>query len=127
MSSHFSQRIINFDDWREVSLFVVATLFGIVLLTLAGTLVYELSTSNSEEIVSGPVTVSNQWLEFIPRRPLRSLKQTQEVVLDVDPSEGLIEDNLHSDRMQLANGVILHAQIQLVDSHGNVFDAEVSR
>jgi hypothetical protein len=127
MASNFSPRVINFDDWREVLLVSIAALCGALLLFFVGANIYAFATSDSEELVSGPVIVSAQWTEFVPQRPLQPRKQTQEIVLDVDPSEGLIEDNLHSDRMQLANGTVLHPQIQLVDSHGNVFDAEVSR
>ena len=127
MSSKFSPRVINFDDRREVLLVFTAAICGALLLIFVGALIYKFATLDSEEVVSGPVTISAQWTEFIPQRPLQPSKQTQEIVLDVDPSEGLVEDNLHLDRMQLANGTVLHPQIQLLDSHGNVFDAEVSR
>ena len=127
MAHNFRQRVINLDDWREVSLFVVAGAAGLLLLSFIGGVFYGLATSDSEQIVSGPVTLSAEWIEFVPRKPLRPLKDTQEIVLDVDPSEGLIEDNLHLDRMQLSSGVLLRPQIQLVDELGNVFNAEVSR
>ena len=127
MAHSFRQRVINLDDWREVSLFVVAGAAGLLLLIIIGGVIYGLATSDSEQIVSGPVTLSAEWTEFLPRKPLRPLKDTQKIVLDVDPSEGLIEDNLHLDRMQLSCGVLLRPQIQLVDELGNVFDAEVSR
>jgi len=127
MSSKFSPRVINFDDRREVLLVFTAAICGALLLIFVGALIYKFATLDSEEVVSGPVTISAQWAEFIPQRPLQPSKQTQEIVLDVDPSEDLVEDNLHLDRMQLANGTVLHPQIQLLDSHGNVFDAEVSR
>ena len=127
MAYQFKQRIINLDDWREVSLFIFAGVGGLILLIIVGGFIYGLATSDSEQIVSGPMTVSAQWTEFVPRKPLRPMKQFQEIVLDVDPSEGLIEDNLHPDRMLLSNGVRLSPQIQLVDSQGNVFNAEVSR
>lgn len=110
-----------------MSLFSVAGVGALVLLVLVGGFIYGFATSDSEEIVSGPVSLSSQWTEFIPGKPLRPLKQSQEIVLDVDPSEGLIEDNLHLKRIQLSNGLLLRPQIQLVDSQGNVFDAEVSR
>jgi hypothetical protein len=127
MAHNFRQRVINLDDWREVSLFVVAGAGCLLLLLIVGGFIYGLATLDSEEIVSGPVTISAEWLEFIPREPLRPRKDTQEIVLDVDPSEGLIEDNSDPNRMQLSSGVLLRPQIQLVDELGNVFDAEVSR
>lgn len=127
MANHFQQRVINLDDWREVALFVVAGVGGLVLFIIFGGIIYRVASSDSEQVVSGPVSLSAQWTEFVPPKPLRPTKQSQEIVLDVDPSEGLVEDNLHSDRMQLSNGVLLRPQIQLVDSQGNIFNAEVSR
>ena len=127
MANNFLPRAINLDDWREVSLFVVAGVGGLLLLIIVVGVIYGLASSDSEQIVSGPVTLSAEWIEFVPRKPLRPLKDTQEIVLDVDPSEGLIEDNLHENRMQLSSGVLLHPQIQLIDEVGNVFNAEVSR
>src|SRR4030095_11608753 len=127
MAHNFRPRVINLDDWREVSLLVVAGAEGLLLLIIAGGVIYGLATSDSEQIVSGPIPLSAEWVEFVPRKPLRPLKDTQEIVLDVDPSEGLIEDNLDLDRMQVSSGVLLHPQIQLVDELGNVFNADVSR
>ena len=118
---------MNFNDSREVALFIVAGLCGVVLVLFVGGLVFSIATADSEQIVSGPVTLSTQWTEFVPQKPLRPTKQSHEIVLDVEPSEGLVEDNLHIERIQLANGVVLQPQIQLVDSDGNVFDAYVRR
>ena len=127
MDNHFRQRIINLYDWREVTLFVIAGVAGLVLFIIFAGIIYGLASSDSEQVVSGPVSLSTEWTEFVPPKPLRPTKQSQEIVLDVDPSEGLVEDNLHLDRMELSNGVLLRPQIQLVDSRGNIFDAEVSR
>ena len=127
MASTFTPRAINWDDWREVALFAFAGICLVGLLLFGTRLVYEIATTDSEEIVSGPVTLTPQWTEFVPGKPLRQAKQFQEIVLDVEASEGLVEDNLHGERIQLANGVLLHPQIQIIDSQGNVFDAGVSR
>jgi len=120
MAHNFRQRVINLDDRREVSLVIVAGVASLLLLIIVGGVIYGLATSDSEEIVSGPVTLSAQWTEFVPRKPLRPLKDTQEIVLDVDPSEGLVEDNLHLNRMQLSSGVLLRPQIQLIDELGSL-------
>ena len=127
MPSRFTQRAINVDDWREVAFFTFGGLCLLALALFGARLAFEIATTESEQIVSGPVTVSTKWLEFTPGKPLRPLKQTQEIVLDVEPSEGLIEDNSHPERMQLSNGVLVHPEIELMDSQGNLFNAEVSR
>ena len=127
MASTFAPRAINWDDRREVAFFTFAGICLLVLLAFGTRLVYEIATTDSEQNVSGPVTVSSQWAEFIPAKPLRQAKQFQEILLDVDASEGLVADNLHTDRIQLSNGVALHPQIQIIDSQGNVFNADVAR
>jgi hypothetical protein len=127
MASTFRPRVIKWDDWREVAFVAFAGVCLLALVAFVSRLAFEIATTDSEQIVSGPVTLSPQWTEFVPGKPLRQAKQFQEIVLDVDPSEGLVADNLHIDRMQLSNGVVLHPQIQLIDSQGNVFTADVNR
>ena len=75
MASTFTQRAINFDDWREVVFFTFVGICAVVILGLATWLVVDLATWDSEQSVSGPVTVSSQWAEFMPRKPLRPAKQ----------------------------------------------------
>jgi hypothetical protein len=126
MASNFAPRVINWDDWREVALFTFAAICLLAIVVVVSRLTYEIATWESEQIVSGPAAVSSQWSEFTPAKPLRCTKQYQDIVLEVDPAAGLIIDNLHPDRIQLANGVPLHPEIQLVDSQGNVFVTQVS-
>ena len=66
-------------------------------------------------------------MEFSPEKPLVPSKQYQVILLEVDPAEALVVDNSNLERIQLGNGVLLKPEIQLVDSQGNVFVAEVYR
>ena len=66
MTSSFTQRIINFDDWREVVFFTVGSLFAVIVLGVVTWVAIGLLTWDSEKTVSGPVTVSTQWMEFSP-------------------------------------------------------------
>jgi hypothetical protein len=127
MASPFSPRVLNLDDWREVAFLTLGGLCLVATLYFATGLVITIVTSESEQVISGPVTLSTEWLEFTPRKALRPAKQYQDIVLDVDPAEGLAKDNLHLERMELASGVLLKPEMQLIDSQGNVFDMEVSR
>jgi hypothetical protein len=127
MTSTFTPRAINLDDWRELVLLAIA---GVCLLAIVGFVTYaaiDIATWESEQLISGPVTITSAWSEFIPSKPLRPAKQYQLVVLDVDPTEGLVVDNSHLERMRLANGVLLKPEIELLDSQGNVFVAQVHR
>ena len=127
MASTFSQRVINFDDWREIVFFLLGAVGGIVILALTILVGVGLLTWDSEVTVSGPVTISSEWAELTPRKPLVPAKQYQLILLEVDPSEALVVDNLHLEHIQLGNGIHLKPEIQLIDSQGNVFVAEVYR
>ena len=127
MASISTKRIINTDDWREVVFFAVGGICALAILVFGTWLVIGIATSESEQVVSGPVILSSQWLELAPKTSLRPTKQFQNIVLEVDPTEGLVEDNLHPERMQIASGVLLKPEIQLLDSQGNIFVAEVTR
>ena len=127
MTSNFTQRAINFDDWREVVFFTVGGLFGVIVLVIVTWFAIHLLTWDSEQTVSGPVTLSSQWMEFSPEKPLLPSKQYQIILLEVDPADALVVDNSNLERIQLGNGVLLNPEIQLVDSQGNLFEAEVYR
>jgi hypothetical protein len=127
MTSSFTQRVINFDDWREVVFFTVGILFAITVLGFVTWFVIGMLTWDSERTVSGPVTVSSQWVEFSPEKPLLPSKQHQMILLEAEPFEALVVDNSNLERIRLGNGVLLEPEIQLVDSQGNIFVAEVYR
>ena len=127
MTSSFTQRVINFDDRREVVFFTVAIFFALAILSLVIWVALTLLTWNSVTTVSGPLTLSTEWIELSPKEPLHPSKQYQLILLEVDPAEALVVDNTKLERIQLGNGVLLKPEIQLVDSKGNVFIAEVYR
>jgi len=120
-------RGINTEDRRQVAFFILGGVSGVIILLFIGYLIVSLALMNSEQQISGPMTISSNWTEITPERPIKPTKQFQEIVLDVNPSEGLVRDNLHAERMQLANGEIVKPEIQLIDQYGNVFVAEVGR
>ncbi len=127
MTSSFTPRAINFDDWREVVFLTFGSLLGLTVLVIVAWFVIGLLTWNSVETVSGPVTVSSQWMEFSPEKPLLPAKQYQVILLEVDLAEALVVDNLNLEHIQLGSGVVVKPEIELVDSQGNVFIAEVYR
>src|SRR5882672_8544002 len=96
--------VINTKDPREVAFFVVAGVCGLVLLALVTLVILGLMNSDSERSLSGPLTLSSDWTEISPAKPIRPDKQHQDIVLYVDPVEGLVKDNQDMERIQLANG-----------------------
>jgi hypothetical protein len=127
MTSIFTDRRTNFDDYRNVVFLTVGSLCTVIVLGVLACLTIFLLTWSSEEMVTGPVLISSQWAEFSPRKPLVPAKQYQVILLEVDPAEALVVDNSNLERIQLGNGVLLKPEIELVDSEGNIFVAEVYR
>lgn len=121
------KEIINTKDRMEVAFFVLSGFCGITLILFVVFLVAGLAAMHSEQEISGPVTLSTDWIEIIPDKPIKPAKQHQEIVLDVNPAEGLVRDNLNLERMQLASGEIVKPEIQLIEQHGETFVAEVDR
>ena len=117
--------VVNTEDRREGAFFIVAGMCGLVILALVVWIVVGLVTSDSERSISGPLTLSSNWIEIIPAKPIRAAKQHQDIVLYVDPAEGLVKDNLHMERIQLASGALLKPEIQLFDQNGNEFTAAI--
>jgi hypothetical protein len=117
-------RLINRDDPREVAFFIVGGLCGALLLFLAVGLSVSLFTMEREQLVSGPLVLSSQWVEIKPDRPLQPLKQAQELVLVVDSSQVLSKNN-SVDQVLLTDGSVVNPEIQFLDLDGNAFNAKV--
>lgn len=104
-------------------LIAIVVLCGVPFL-LAGIWALSLLTLNSEQNVSGQMTLTPEWVSITPPKPLRPAKQSQEIVLDVDPAEGLVRDNSNLKQIRLASGTVVRPEVQIVDQHGNVFTAD---
>jgi hypothetical protein len=101
--------------WIGMALLVIvpALLYGVWLLSLM--------TLDSEQEISGPVTISTEWTEFTPKEPLQPDKETQEVVLN--SAEPLVRNTALHD-IRLADGTAVKPELQLIDQSGNVFVAD---
>ena len=116
----------NLPEEKMSSIKVVLIILGvicIILLFLFGLFVYSLATLDSEQRVTGKVMLNSEWIQIKPKKPLKPDKQDQEIVLDVDPAEGLVRNNSDLERMQLANGTVIHPECQIVDQFGNGYTA----
>lgn len=120
-----TKEVINTQDPREVIFFIVAGSCGLVLLALVAWIVVGLVTSDSKRSLSGPLTLSSNWIEISPDKPIRPAKQYQDIVLYVDPVDSLVKDNLHWERIQTTGGAQLKPEVQLFDQTGNMFTASV--
>jgi hypothetical protein len=105
----------------------VLIIFGVLCaipLLLIGLFLYSLTTLDSEQEVTEKITLDSEWIKITPKKPLKPEKQTQEIVLDVDPIEGLVRNNSDLEHIRLGNGAIVNPEIQIVDQYGNVYTSD---
>ena len=69
--------------------------------------------------VSGPITLSSEWTEIVPKEPLRAERQINDLVLVV--AEPFEPDYEHW-ALRLGDGSIVKPEVQLVDEKGNTYN-----
>ena len=81
--------------------------------------VYRLFNPYLDREITGPTTISSEWLEIMPKQPLRVERQIQYMILDVaDPFEPIYDKW----SLRLHDGSVVKPEVQLVDENGNVYD-----
>jgi hypothetical protein len=69
--------------------------------------------------ISGPMTISSQWIEIVPKKPLSVQRQIQYMILDViDP----FDPDYDQWSLRLQDGSIVTPEVQLVDESGNTYN-----
>jgi hypothetical protein len=76
--------------------------------------------------LSGPVSVSSEWVEFRPQSPLKAEKTFQNVVLELEPPfkydlmrEGNVPDA--GKGILMPGGEVVNPEIEVIDQYGNTF------
>jgi hypothetical protein len=113
--------------WSFERKFLVALLsfaFGLPLLFFIFLVLDEFSMKSEQNVVYNR-TLTSEWSEFTPPKPLKPTKQVQVLVLVV--AEPLTKSNLDLEHVKLNDGTVVQPEIQLVDQFGNIFVADVSQ
>lgn len=76
----------------------------------------------SERELSGPVTLSKDWIEIEPKPALVIDRPVQEIVLELDKS---IEVNVNTFDLVLPDGSLASPKVELVDQAGTVYDLSI--
>jgi hypothetical protein len=74
-----------------------------------------------DQDIAGPVTISSEWLEIVPKKPLRVERQIQMIVLDLDKSIKLERDGWG---LVLPDGSIVTPEVQLIDEDGKTYNLD---
>jgi hypothetical protein len=77
--------------------------------------------------LSGPVTLSGEWVEFHPQPHLKAEKDSQMVLLDLEPP---FKDDFYKEGngpnkgsgILMPDGDVINPEIQVIDQYGNVFN-----
>ena len=77
--------------------------------------IYRLFNPYLDREIAGPTTISSEWLEIVPKQPLRVERQIQYMILDVaDPFEPLYDKW----SLRLRDGSVVKPEVQLIDEDG---------
>jgi hypothetical protein len=68
--------------------------------------------------LSGKVTLTNEWLELIPKDPLKVERNTQEVTLFPDPPIKMVDDPTGQRSLIPADGRDATIEVELIDTNG---------
>src|SRR5437016_5395801 len=89
-----------------------------------GLRVYRFSHPYLDQDVAGPTTISSEWLEIVPKEPLRLERNLQQIVLDIEPP---IRSSLpQSMGLLLPDDSVVVPQVQLIDDDGKVYDLHLA-
>lgn len=80
--------------------------------------------AGGEQKVAGEMTLTENWVEITPARPLVPSRQYQSIVLDV--AEPLVRDNSYG-RARRADGTEFRPEVVLVSERGDAVPVELSR
>lgn len=108
-----------------VTLAVVLGIPSLILLLFSALFVIVLLTSVAEQRVAGEMTLTNEWVEITPDRPLRPLKQYQVIVLD--GAEPTTEQSDWYDRAVRPDVYEPHPEVVLVNERGEAVRVELRR
>jgi len=119
---------------RKMSLFKKLLIILGVLCCIPGLLfalfIYGLVTSETQRQISGPITISSDWVEITPEKAMKPSQQTQGVILGVsdahtpytapyDPNDKSWDQSW---AMRFPDGSLVRPEVQIVDEYGKVYD-----
>jgi hypothetical protein len=75
-----------------------------------------------DQEVTGPILISSEWTEIVPKKPFHVERQIQIVVLDLDKSVDLQKEGWG---VVLSDGSVVTPEVELIDQEGNTYPLEV--
>src|SRR2546421_9523718 len=97
------------------------TLLGGITLVVAFIAYDILKSPYLDRDISGPITISSEWSELTPNKPLKADRDIQELTLDFGEP---VTPNYETWSVSLADGSVTRPEAQIIDEQGNVFKLE---
>jgi hypothetical protein len=97
------------------------TIVSFVALAAVGTLASACSFLRNPYIdreLSGPATLNDEWLELVPKEPLKAARDTQEVTLFPDPPIKMVDDPTGKRSLIPLDGRAADIEAELIGSNG---------
>jgi len=107
--------------------FKIVLLVFIVLVCLVPTALIAISMTEKlyrwynpylDQEIAGPTIVSSEWLEIVPKKPLKVERQIQMIVLDLDKSITLERDGAG---LVLPDGSVVTPEVQIIGDDGKTY------
>ncbi|HYY57024.1 MAG TPA: hypothetical protein VE842_06790, partial [Pyrinomonadaceae bacterium] len=74
--------------------------------------IYRMFHPNLDREISGPVTLSSEWIEIVPKEPLRPERDIHEIILELTTS---YEPDYKNNRIRFPDGTSGIPEVRLID------------
>lgn len=101
----------------------ILLVIGLACAALLTSCVYRFFHPYLDRELSGPITISSEWLEITPKEPLRAERVVQ--YLYIYTTKPFEPDN-RSWGIRLADGSVVVPEVELVDQQGNIYNLKAS-
>src|SRR5947209_6933963 len=105
-------------DNKGKSMYYIIGIAGVLILLIAIGF-YQHRRPFLDREIKGPVTISLDWLEITPDKPLKPERDVQEIMLSLEPP--FIGD-FEAKKIRLPDGSLVFPEVQLIDQNGNTFN-----
>jgi hypothetical protein len=113
----------NMSGTSKVVLWILGVVCAVTIVAIGtlqfGTTLYRWYNPYLDQDVAGATTLSSEWVEIVPPRPLSAERQTNRIVLDVSDR---YEPDYEEWSLLLPDGSKVKPEVQLVDEFGHVHD-----
>src|SRR6478672_419822 len=111
-------------NYLIIGIILAAGLAGIFVIGVIGMSAYRFFNPYLDVQISGPTTISSEWIEITPRTPLEVRRDRQHLMLDVEPP--VMSASPGAWGLWFPDKTVVVPQVQLVDLDGKVYDLHLA-